>query len=473
MSTSMLHPMNDGGKMREGFSSTPPATPNDVAAGASAPSAVADSKSSDHKSRPLSKDEMIDDSKQSVEMQQDLEQPDRGSFPTEEEDIITQRDEDQDERSVTRATNVRTSTSTKLNGDGGPDVVDHITYTTAGEENVGGKANAQPQGTIRPASNDILFGRGKPFQNHPGNRKLILLVDKYKEQYVKSVRDKKRPIVEEIISILTQDGARFLKRYDGDSSSPFWVEASKEVAFDKVSHAFRSRGKSKSNSSNMNAGSTTRTKGKVNTRNQQMHNPPPPQPGNPPRYGMILPPTVSFGMAGPAGTSIPGATTGFGMIGVGGMPLGPFFNPWTMNMLMNPTATAAQETLNSGYTDGARTDVDFPPIGTATTAVTNNQFTATATPTANRPGVVLPPGFPPCAHGMLQPPPFQYMQHMTSPQPQLQYYRHHRGHQQQQQQQYQPPSFGFVQLPQQAQQSLGQEQQDKSVSTTNKRPPSA
>ena len=459
--------MNDDGKMGEGLSSTPPAMTNDVAAGAGAPSAVADTKSSDHESRPLAEYEMNDDSKHSILTEQDLEQPDRGTFPTEEEDI-TEGEENQDETVDTHATNVGTSSSTNHSSDGGPKVDNDIVCTTAGEENVGDEAPVQPQGTVRPVSKDILFGRGKPFQNHPGNRKLIMLVDKYKDQYIKSERDKKRPIVEEIIAILTQDGARFLKRYKDDSTSPFWVEASKEVAFDKVSHAFRSRGRTKSTSSITKVGSTTRTKANVNSRNQQNHYPPPPHLGNLPRYGMVLPPTVPFGLR-PAVTPIPGSTPGFGMIGVGGMPVGPFFNPWTMNMLMNPTTTAAPATLD---TDGTRSNAEFPPIGTTATTAAANPFMATATanptPVMAAP-VMAPPGFP---HGMPQPPPSHYMQHMTPPQPQLQYYQQHHG-QQQQQQQCQPPPFGFVQPPRQVQQSLGQEQQDTSVSTINERPPSA
>jgi hypothetical protein len=38
---------------------------------------------------------------------------------------------------------------------------------------------------------------------------------------------------------------RFLKRYNEDVNSNWWTEVSKQVAFDKVSHAFRSRGRPK------------------------------------------------------------------------------------------------------------------------------------------------------------------------------------------------------------------------------------
>mmetsp|Transcript_31340 Transcript_31340/g.73798 ORF Transcript_31340/g.73798 Transcript_31340/m.73798 type:complete len:599 (+) Transcript_31340:150-1946(+) len=102
---------------------------------------------------------------------------------------------------------------------------------------------------VRPNNRDVLFGRGKPFQNHPGNRKMLSYIDQYKRQYNESPRDQKRPIVEEIIGILTRDGGRFLRRYNEDTNSTWWTEVPKQVAFDKVSHAFRSRGRPKASDS--------------------------------------------------------------------------------------------------------------------------------------------------------------------------------------------------------------------------------
>lgn len=98
---------------------------------------------------------------------------------------------------------------------------------------------------VRPNNRDILFGRGKPFQNHPGNRKMLGLIDQYGVQYRESPRDQKRPIVEEIIGILSNEGGRFLRRFNEDANSTWWIEVDKKVAFDKVSHAFRSRARPK------------------------------------------------------------------------------------------------------------------------------------------------------------------------------------------------------------------------------------
>lgn len=104
---------------------------------------------------------------------------------------------------------------------------------------------APSETAVRPNNHDVLFGRGKPFQNHPGNRKMLGLIDRFKRQYNESPRDQKRPIVEEIIGILSSDGGRFLRRYNDDVSSTWWTVVSQQIAFDKVSHAFRSRGRTK------------------------------------------------------------------------------------------------------------------------------------------------------------------------------------------------------------------------------------
>ena len=74
---------------------------------------------------------------------------------------------------------------------------------------------------------------------------MLGLIDQYKRQYNESPRDQKRPIVEEIIGILSSEGGRFLRRYNEDVNSTWWTEVPRQVAFDKVSHAFRSRGRPK------------------------------------------------------------------------------------------------------------------------------------------------------------------------------------------------------------------------------------
>ncbi|CAJ1965087.1 unnamed protein product [Cylindrotheca closterium] len=85
-----------------------------------------------------------------------------------------------------------------------------------------------------PSPQDVLLGKGTPFQNHPGNKKLRqVVVDRYKE-YEKAQKGFKRLIVKEIVDLIRGNGALFLKQ-DGKK----WVPANDEVAMLKVSAAFR------------------------------------------------------------------------------------------------------------------------------------------------------------------------------------------------------------------------------------------
>ena len=89
-----------------------------------------------------------------------------------------------------------------------------------------------------PADVDILLGRGKPFQNHPGNQRMLSLVDKYKERYQAAERKEKHDIVEEVMGIIEGSGGRFLRRVDYEN---YWVPVQHSIAYRKVGHAFRSK----------------------------------------------------------------------------------------------------------------------------------------------------------------------------------------------------------------------------------------
>jgi hypothetical protein len=97
-----------------------------------------------------------------------------------------------------------------------------------------------------PTRFDIMLGRGRPTQNHPGNQHMREVVDRYRARYDTAERETKRPIVEEVMDEIKRDGGRFLRRKedekagDGDEED-FWVEVNFPVAFEKVSHAFRSK----------------------------------------------------------------------------------------------------------------------------------------------------------------------------------------------------------------------------------------
>ncbi|KAL3936225.1 MAG: hypothetical protein SGBAC_008409 [Bacillariaceae sp.] len=92
---------------------------------------------------------------------------------------------------------------------------------------------------IQPTEYDVLFGRGKPFQDHPGNLRLHSIVNVYKANYTQARRHEKTSIAEDVVKIIKNDGkhaGRFLKQVDGK-----WEAVSDMDARAKVSHALRGK----------------------------------------------------------------------------------------------------------------------------------------------------------------------------------------------------------------------------------------
>jgi hypothetical protein len=84
---------------------------------------------------------------------------------------------------------------------------------------------------------DILFGRGAPISRHIGNKRMHRVVSQYQEQYIKTSRNDKAKLVHEVVGIIKEKGAKFLKRLEG---SDLWVEVvDQNEIYDKVSHALR------------------------------------------------------------------------------------------------------------------------------------------------------------------------------------------------------------------------------------------
>lgn len=86
-------------------------------------------------------------------------------------------------------------------------------------------------------STDVIFGRGKCYQEHPGNRRMRAIIRHYKEQYNTTPRSKKRDLAEALYSEITQDGARFLHKSAGEEDT--FVVADIPIALQKVRNALR------------------------------------------------------------------------------------------------------------------------------------------------------------------------------------------------------------------------------------------
>jgi hypothetical protein len=90
--------------------------------------------------------------------------------------------------------------------------------------------------TLSPRENDIVFGRGKTFQDHAGNKRMRECVMEYKHLYIAIKRFQKHTLVQTIYEKLLDGGARFLRRDDATDS---WVIVDRDHATQKVSHALR------------------------------------------------------------------------------------------------------------------------------------------------------------------------------------------------------------------------------------------
>jgi hypothetical protein len=101
--------------------------------------------------------------------------------------------------------------------------------------------------TVRsPKDADILIGRGKPFQNHAGNKHMRGLVEQHKDRYNSADRDMRKLVALDVLDMLTARGSRFLKRpfRKANISSNVddgWEVASRDEACEKLCHALRSK----------------------------------------------------------------------------------------------------------------------------------------------------------------------------------------------------------------------------------------
>jgi hypothetical protein len=87
-------------------------------------------------------------------------------------------------------------------------------------------------------NNDILLGRGKPSQNHPGNVHLARLIEDRRASYYEANRFDKLCISWEIVKMMQRDrGGRFLEK---DESTGAWRVVPDDVAREKVAYGFRS-----------------------------------------------------------------------------------------------------------------------------------------------------------------------------------------------------------------------------------------
>jgi hypothetical protein len=89
---------------------------------------------------------------------------------------------------------------------------------------------------VLPAHSDVLFGRGKPFQEHIGNMRLVNLLDAHLGRYESARFKEKTNVIAEMVRGIQSKNGRFLRQ-----EGCVWVVVDDKVAREKVSQAFRTR----------------------------------------------------------------------------------------------------------------------------------------------------------------------------------------------------------------------------------------
>ncbi len=85
-------------------------------------------------------------------------------------------------------------------------------------------------GILFPEENDILLGRGRPYQEFSGNRNLARLISDRKEEYKASGKLGKTELTNTILQDMKRCGGRFLKKSE---DGIYWVLVNDEIAREK------------------------------------------------------------------------------------------------------------------------------------------------------------------------------------------------------------------------------------------------
>jgi hypothetical protein len=87
---------------------------------------------------------------------------------------------------------------------------------------------------IVPKNDDVLLGRGRPFQEHAGNMRCNYVIVETMEQYEAASRNDKTTIARNVLEKIKEYGGRFLKQ-----NNRVWEEVDDVEALRKISHSFR------------------------------------------------------------------------------------------------------------------------------------------------------------------------------------------------------------------------------------------
>eukprot|EP00538_Stauroneis_constricta_P011329 CAMPEP_0119553734 /NCGR_PEP_ID=MMETSP1352-20130426/6412_1 /TAXON_ID=265584 /ORGANISM="Stauroneis constricta, Strain CCMP1120" /LENGTH=637 /DNA_ID=CAMNT_0007600195 /DNA_START=15 /DNA_END=1924 /DNA_ORIENTATION=- len=110
-----------------------------------------------------------------------------------------------------------------------------------------GNTNEKEVVIMNPSDQDVLMGRGKKTQQHPGNIALRETIAERYDEYDQSKRWGKMAVATSIVESIAKQNGRFLKKVDNDGDDDkggggiCWVAVSDNEAREKVSHGFRKK----------------------------------------------------------------------------------------------------------------------------------------------------------------------------------------------------------------------------------------
>jgi hypothetical protein len=112
--------------------------------------------------------------------------------------------------------------------------------------------------SILPRSSDVLLGRGRPYQEFPGNVRFSHLIDEFLEEYAGGSKRVKTQTIDRVMDRVKETwGGQFLKKTGKENGD--WTEANPADSREKVSHVFRAKLRRRGGSSAMRIITSCRT----------------------------------------------------------------------------------------------------------------------------------------------------------------------------------------------------------------------
>lgn len=117
--------------------------------------------------------------------------------------------------------------------DGGPNEEDEE------EDDDFHSAASQDEFHLIPEAMDIIFGRGQPLRDHPGNMRLRGVIKRYTTNYRDANKQEKTKIIQQIVQAASGNGARFLVPHNNQEPTEGCRPATQAEIRGKISHGLR------------------------------------------------------------------------------------------------------------------------------------------------------------------------------------------------------------------------------------------